>query len=175
MSGVGDDAAYLAERWRNLVRLPGLSGPLEQRVEALGVEPVVLGPVAHDELPALVASAGVFALPSTKEGFGLAAMEALAAGVPVVVSNLPVLREIYSGAARFAEDPEELAAHLLTGLADPDRVRGRPARRSLGAIPGQQPPNVTLTSTNASNPVCPSLLSVCPARMPACPAIGARS
>ncbi len=92
----------------------------EQRAEALGVEPVVLGPVAHDELPALVAAAGVFAFPSIKEGFGLAAMEALAAGVPLVVSDLPVLREIFSGAARFAGDPAELAAQLLAGLAEHD-------------------------------------------------------
>ncbi|MGH3696924.1 MAG: MSMEG_0565 family glycosyltransferase [Pseudonocardiaceae bacterium] len=46
----------------------------EQRAVALGVDPVVLGPVDHDDLPALVAAAGVFAFPSTKEGFGLAAM-----------------------------------------------------------------------------------------------------
>lgn len=104
----------------------------EQRIEALGVDPVVLGPVVHDELPALVAGAGVFAFPSTKEGFGLAAMEALAAGVPLVVSNLPVLREIFSGAARFAEGPAELAAHLLSGLADPDPA-GREAGRALAA------------------------------------------
>ncbi|HEV7451841.1 MAG TPA: MSMEG_0565 family glycosyltransferase [Pseudonocardiaceae bacterium] len=92
----------------------------EQRAVALGVEPVVLGPVAHDELPALVAAAGVFAFPSIKEGFGLAAMEALAAGVPLVVSNLPVLREIFSGAARFADNPAELAAALMDGLTEPD-------------------------------------------------------
>jgi glycosyltransferase involved in cell wall biosynthesis len=76
--------------------------------------------VAHDELPALVAAAGVFAFPSIKEGFGLAAMEALAAGVPLVVSNLPVLREIFSGAARFADNPAELAAALMDGLTEPD-------------------------------------------------------
>src|SRR5882757_3535515 len=39
-----------------------------------GVEPVLLGPVPDPELPALVAAADVFAFPSTKEGFGLAAM-----------------------------------------------------------------------------------------------------
>ncbi len=64
--------------------------------------------MAHDALPALAAAAGVFAFPSTKEGFGLAAMEALAAGVPLVVSHLPVLREIFSGTAQFADDPTEL-------------------------------------------------------------------
>ncbi|MGH3871941.1 MAG: MSMEG_0565 family glycosyltransferase [Pseudonocardiaceae bacterium] len=93
-----------------------------QRIAALGVEPVVLGPVAHDDLPALVAAAGVFAFPSVKEGFGLAAMEALAAGVPLVVSDLPVLREIFSGAARFAADPVELATHLMAALTEHDPV-----------------------------------------------------
>ncbi len=92
----------------------------EQRTAELGVEPVVLGPVDHNALPALVAAAGVFAFPSTKEGFGLAAMEALAAGVPLVVSNLPVFREIFTGVARFANNPAELATKLGAALAVPD-------------------------------------------------------
>ncbi|MFL6146530.1 MAG: MSMEG_0565 family glycosyltransferase [Pseudonocardiaceae bacterium] len=92
----------------------------QQRAAELQVEPVVLGPVDHDALPALIAAAGVFAFPSTKEGFGLAAMEALAAGVPLVVSNLPVFREIFTGVARFADDPAELATQLGAGLAEPD-------------------------------------------------------
>ncbi|MGH3900499.1 MAG: MSMEG_0565 family glycosyltransferase, partial [Pseudonocardiaceae bacterium] len=104
----------------------------EQRAAALDVEPVVLGPVAHDELPALVAAAGVFAFPSAKEGFGLAAMEALAAGVPLVVSNLPVLREIFSGAARFAANPAELAAQLIAALTDHD-PRARESGQALAA------------------------------------------
>jgi glycosyltransferase-like protein len=104
----------------------------EQRAAALRVEPVVLGPVAHEALPALVAAAGVFAFPSIKEGFGLAAMEALAAGVPLVVANLPVLREIFSGAARFADDLSELAAHLMAALTDPD-TGARDTGRSLAA------------------------------------------
>jgi glycosyltransferase-like protein len=92
----------------------------QQRAAELQVEPVVLGPVDHVALPALVAAAGVFAFPSTKEGFGLAAMEALAAGVPLVVSNLPVFREIFTGVAHFADDPAELATQLGAGLAEPD-------------------------------------------------------
>lgn len=68
-----------------------------ERAGALGVAPVVLGPVPHADLPALVAAADVLAFPSTKEGFGLAAMEPLAAGVPVVTRELPVLREVFTG------------------------------------------------------------------------------
>ena len=51
----------------------------EARARDLGVIPVVLGPVDHEESPGLVAEAAAFAFPSAKEGFGLAAMEALAA------------------------------------------------------------------------------------------------
>ncbi len=83
-----------------------------------GVEPLVLGPVDHDRLPALVAEVDVFAFPSTKEGFGLAAMEALAAGVPVVVRDLPVLREVFGDAVRYAPDAESLAGGLAAALAD---------------------------------------------------------
>jgi glycosyltransferase involved in cell wall biosynthesis len=95
----------------------------DKRAAALGVEPVVLGPVDHDELPALVAAAAVFAFPSAKEGFGLAAMEALAAGVPVVTRELPVLREVFGAAARFAADPAGFAAQLQAALDDPGSLR----------------------------------------------------
>lgn len=98
----------------------------EARAAALGVEPLVLGPVDHDALPSLVAAADVFAFPSTKEGFGLAAMEALAAGVPVVTSDLPVLREVFGTAVRFARDVPELSAALGAALDDgSDPVAGR--------------------------------------------------
>ena len=99
----------------------------DARVAELGVEPIVLGPVADDELPALVAAADAFAFPSVKEGFGLAAMEALAAGVPLVVRDLRVLREVFTGAARFAGTPASLAAELAAALADDD-----PAQRVAG-------------------------------------------
>ncbi|MDD7937830.1 MSMEG_0565 family glycosyltransferase [Actinomycetospora lutea] len=90
------------------------------RAAELGVEPVVLGPVAHEELPGLVAGAAVFAFPSTQEGFGLAAMEALAAGVPLVTRDLPVLREVFAGAARFADAPEGFAREIGDVLAGSD-------------------------------------------------------
>ncbi|MFJ9626385.1 MSMEG_0565 family glycosyltransferase [Streptomyces sp. NPDC101175] len=99
----------------------------EARAAELAVEPVVLGQVPEDELPSLVAAADVFAFPSLKEGFGLAAMEALAAGVPLVVRDLPVLREVFGGAARFASSHEELATELGYALAGED-----PARRTAG-------------------------------------------
>ncbi|MEU8203974.1 MSMEG_0565 family glycosyltransferase [Streptosporangium sp. NPDC049046] len=100
-----------------------------ERAAALGVEPVVLGPVGHEELPSLVASAAVFAFPSLKEGFGLAAMEALAAGVPLVTRDLPVLREVFGSAARFAADPAGFADQIGAALAGDD-----PARLAAGRL-----------------------------------------
>jgi glycosyltransferase involved in cell wall biosynthesis len=87
------------------------------RAAELRARPLVLGPVPHDELPSLVAAASVFAFPSITEGFGLAPMEALAAGVPVVTRDLPVLREVFADAALFAVDPPGFAAQLRAALA----------------------------------------------------------
>jgi glycosyltransferase-like protein len=90
----------------------------------------VLGPVDHDQLPALVAAADVFAFPSTKEGFGLAAMEALAAGVPVVTRDLPVLREVFGASVRYATDARTLATALADAVAGPtDPEAGRALAR----------------------------------------------
>jgi len=101
----------------------------EARAVELGIEPVVLGPVEDGEMPSLVAAASAFAFPSEKEGFGLAAMEALAAGVPVVVSDLPVLRETFSGAVEFAPDAPSLADALRRALAGRDTGRAERGRR----------------------------------------------
>ncbi|QYN33988.1 MSMEG_0565 family glycosyltransferase [Pseudonocardia sp. DSM 110487] len=105
---------------------------VDSRAAELGVAPIVLGPVPHADLPELVAAAEVFAFPSTKEGFGLAAMESLAAGVPLVVRDLPVLREVFDDAAAFATTPRGFAAELLAaaGGADPGRLA---AGRALAA------------------------------------------
>ncbi|MEU8198322.1 MSMEG_0565 family glycosyltransferase [Microbispora amethystogenes] len=104
----------------------------EARAAELGADPVVLGPVPDTDLPSLVAGAGAFAFPSLKEGFGLAAMEALAAGVPLVVRDLPVLREVFGPAARFAAGPPGLAAELRDALTD-DGPGRRTAGRELAA------------------------------------------
>jgi glycosyltransferase-like protein len=91
----------------------------------LGVRMTMLGPIPDEDLPGLVASCTAFAFPSTAEGFGLAAMEALAARRPVVVRDLPVLREVFRDAVRFAADPSSLAAALLadvSGAVSAERV-----------------------------------------------------
>lgn len=103
----------------------------DRRRAELDVEPIVLGNVPDDELPSLVAASRVFAFPSVKEGFGLAAMEALAAGRPVVTRELPILREVFDDTVTYASTVPELADALADALTpDPARVD---AGRSLAA------------------------------------------
>ena len=72
------------------------------------------------------ARATVFAFLSEYEGFGLTPLEALAAGVPPVVLDTPVAREIYGPAARYIARLDEPA--LGDALIEPADQHGRPRR-----------------------------------------------
>jgi len=102
-----------------LAELPGLG--LE-----LGVDVVSVGTVPHDDMPAWYAAADVLAFPSINEGFGLAVVEAMSAGVPVVSSDLPVFREYLvpdqDALLVPVGDVTALAAALRSALFD-DAVR----------------------------------------------------
>jgi glycosyltransferase involved in cell wall biosynthesis len=89
-----------------LVRVGGPLSP-EQRshAERLGVlESMVEMPfLARAQLAALYRRAAVVVLPSDREGFGLPVVEAMACGTPVVVSDIPALREVGGDAAVYCE------------------------------------------------------------------------
>jgi glycosyltransferase involved in cell wall biosynthesis len=89
------------------------------------------GYLDEDELRPVVAGAAALVLPSRDEGFGLPLLEALAAGTPVVASDLPVLREVGGELATYAPvgDAEAFAAALQSVLDSP----GDPAARSAHA------------------------------------------
>lgn len=104
----------------------------EVRAAELGVgeHVLVLGPQPPAALEALFRAADVFAFPSLKEGFGLVALEALAAGLPLVTSDLDVFRGFLthgeSALLTPAGDGPALAAALARVAADPglrDRLR----------------------------------------------------
>jgi len=70
---------------------------------------VLPGRVADDAVPELYRAAAAVVLASHGEGFGLPVLEAMACGVPIVCSDIPVLREIADGVAIFC-DPGDAAA-----------------------------------------------------------------
>ncbi|HTO74176.1 MAG TPA: glycosyltransferase [Gemmatimonadales bacterium] len=78
-------------------------------------------------------TAGAVICPSRYEGFGGAALEALACGASVVVSDTPSHREILGGAAHYfgLDDDVALATALRTALASPSRGAAIPQRYTL--------------------------------------------
>ena len=87
----------------------------------------------REDIPELLANTDVLAVPSRWEGYGLAAAEGLAAGVPVVASDVDGLREVVGDAGLLVppEDPRALHAALVA-LRDDSALRtalGARARR----------------------------------------------
>ncbi len=56
-----------------------------------------------DDLPALIAGAIAYVFPSRYEGFGIPALEAMAAGTALIASDIPALREVAGRAALFVD------------------------------------------------------------------------
>jgi glycosyltransferase involved in cell wall biosynthesis len=92
-----------------------------ERLRPLGLQ--ALGRVDRARLVRLFQAARVFVYPSFYEGFGLPPAEALACGVPAVVSNRSSLPEVVGDAGIQVEpgDPEALALALQDLLANPGR------------------------------------------------------
>jgi len=107
-------------------------GPGQQ--PAPGVQ--VRGYLPTEDLRAVVAGARALVMPSRDEGFGLPALEGLAAGVAVIVSNVPALVEVTAGHAPvFPIGDAAALAGLLADAADLplDQPREAQARRDRRA------------------------------------------
>jgi glycosyltransferase involved in cell wall biosynthesis len=101
---------------------------VRQAAAALPEGSVVLpGRLPESAVPDLYRGAAVVVLPSKAEGFGLPVIEAMACGVPVICSDLPVLREIADGVATFCDpnDPAAFARAIVQTLDAPSTARTR--------------------------------------------------
>jgi glycosyltransferase involved in cell wall biosynthesis len=101
---------------------------LAAQAHALGITQAIrdLGPLENEHLVTLYNLATVVVVPSLYEGFGFPALEAMACGTPVVVSDRGALPEVAGNAALIfeAKQPESLAAAVEKICAD-SHVRDR--------------------------------------------------
>jgi glycosyltransferase involved in cell wall biosynthesis len=112
----------------------GEAGWREERLFAEMRPAVATGRILHlqhlpqEDLQALMHGASCFAFPSFNEGFGYTPLEAMQAGLPCVVSDLPVFRWIFGDAAIYVDhyDTESIA----TGI---ERLTSRPGWQDLCA------------------------------------------
>jgi glycosyltransferase involved in cell wall biosynthesis len=104
---------------------------LQKLAQHLGVQDQVqwLGIVGEEDKRRLLVDADLFILPSFSENFGLAAVEAMAAGCPVILGrgvNIGVQIEAYGAGRMVPTEPKSLATAIVEGLREPD------ARRAMG-------------------------------------------
>lgn len=93
--------------------------------------------VPESDLPGIYSGARIFLYPSIYEGFGLPPIEAMACGVPVIVSNRSCLPEVTNGAAIMIDpdDIDGLAAAIAMSLEDDD-LRATTISRGLDVAAG---------------------------------------
>ncbi|MDQ2813023.1 MAG: glycosyltransferase, partial [Actinomycetota bacterium] len=137
-----------ASRWRDVKPGPVLmiagEGPLEAELKrqaaALRVDARFVG--QRDDVPALLAAAAVFVLPSVWEGQPLILQEALRAGAAIVATRVGGIPELTGGDAALlvpSGDPDRLAGAVRAVLTDPAlaaRLRQAAMVRAR-ALPGE--------------------------------------
>jgi alpha-1,6-mannosyltransferase len=116
------------------------SGPMHKRMTELsnGLPVTMLGHVStREEVASLLACADVCLAPGPIETFGLAALEALACGTPVVASASSALKEIVEGPAGYAvaTEPTQFADAALALAGRPAASRRKAARERAEHFP----------------------------------------
>lgn len=102
----------------------------EQLARELGVHRDVLFLGNQDCMEELLPLADIFLLPSSSESFGLVALEAMSAEVPVVASNVGGIPEVVEhGFTGFLHDPGNVAGYVASSLK---LLQNEPLRRTMG-------------------------------------------
>ena len=92
-----------------------------------GADVRVLGHVSDPDLAVLLDRASVLVVPSRAEGFGLPLLEGMAAGTPVVTTDVPALVEVAGGAALSA--PRHELGEAIRSVLESASVRASLARK----------------------------------------------
>lgn len=112
---------------------------VDDLIQKLGImnKLVFTGPVFGKDLAAIYAMAHLFCFPSYEESFGLPALEGMASGVPVVISDRSSLPEICGDAGNYVNpDSPENIAEVIDCLLEDDKLRDR--KRLLGLSRAKQ-------------------------------------
>ncbi len=102
------------------------------RIDEPGVE--IAGPASQAKVSEYLGGSTVFCMPSWREPFGIAYLEAMAAGLPVIASNLGAAPDfVIDGETGYTVDPgdvQQLADRMEQLISDPQRARemGQTAR-----------------------------------------------
>lgn len=130
-----------------------LAGNISERIRSLSLDGAVdvEGPV--DDVWPFLARADVFALASHTEAYGIAVVEAMAAGLPVVASRVggipELVQEGVTGELFDPGDADTLAGHLVRLLRSPD-VRTQMSQAAQAAAEGHRLSTVLTRHAEAS-------------------------
>jgi glycosyltransferase involved in cell wall biosynthesis len=98
-----------------------LRDTLEQHVQAMGLADRVcfLGEITPEEVRGVMSACDLFMFPSVFEALGLALIEAMAAGMPIVASDIPACREVLQNTGVLVSPtPQELSRAANRLLSD---------------------------------------------------------
>lgn len=105
-------------------RMEAFSDNLQRMIRQGGV--ILTGYVAQADLPLLYAGARMLVYPSLYEGFGLPPLEAMACGVPVIVSNRASLPEVVGDAGILVDPADDLGiSRHMQSLIEDDALHRR--------------------------------------------------
>jgi len=131
----------------------------QKMAKGLGIEKFVVfhGKVSHNEVPLYFRSADFCVFPSRHEGFPLVVLEAMASGLPIIASNIPIFREVLNKGERGVlfetGSPIALSNSVITLYRDSE-LRNRILKAALGLVPNYSWEHISEKYISLYNHLC---------------------
>jgi glycosyltransferase involved in cell wall biosynthesis len=131
----------------------GIQKDLEREAQNLGIRECVLFLGQRSDIPSLLAASDLFVLPSHEEGFSNVILEAMAAGLPVVATevggNSEAVVDGFTGWRVHSRDPAAMAGKIVDLLSDAEKAiswgaRGRERVKKLFTVEQMVEKHLTL-------------------------------